>query len=316
MGELFVEGPEAGAALAAALVDEPAGARRSGRAHYSMIVAPDGGIIDDLIVYRLGEERFLVVANASNAAGRLRRPRRAARRLHGDPRRPAPRDRPRRDPGTRARRDPPAADRRRPRRAALLRHRRGLRGRHPGARRPDRLHGRGRLRGLRRDRHGPASCGTPCSPPGGPADGRPGRPRRPRHAPARGRHAPLRQRARPPTRTRTTRASAAWSSSTSPATSSVARRSSGSRPTGPAKRLVGLVVEGRGIARHGYPVPAATARPASSRAARSRRRSACRSRWPTSRRAMRSRVRYWTWRSATRRSPPRSSPLPFYRRPA
>jgi aminomethyltransferase len=32
-----------------------------------MICAPDGGVIDDLIVYRLGEQRFLVVANASNA---------------------------------------------------------------------------------------------------------------------------------------------------------------------------------------------------------------------------------------------------------
>jgi len=32
-----------------------------------MICAPDGGVIDDLIVYRLGDERFLVVANASNA---------------------------------------------------------------------------------------------------------------------------------------------------------------------------------------------------------------------------------------------------------
>jgi aminomethyltransferase len=32
-----------------------------------MIAAPDGGIVDDLIVYRLGPERFLVVANAGNA---------------------------------------------------------------------------------------------------------------------------------------------------------------------------------------------------------------------------------------------------------
>jgi aminomethyltransferase len=32
-----------------------------------MICAPDGGILDDLIVYRLGPERFLVVANAGNA---------------------------------------------------------------------------------------------------------------------------------------------------------------------------------------------------------------------------------------------------------
>ncbi len=66
MGELFVEGAEAGDALAAALISDPT-ALAIGRAHYSMICAPDGGVIDDLIVYRLGEERFLVVANASNA---------------------------------------------------------------------------------------------------------------------------------------------------------------------------------------------------------------------------------------------------------
>ncbi|MBA2721213.1 MAG: glycine cleavage system aminomethyltransferase GcvT [Chloroflexi bacterium] len=66
MGELFIEGPEAGAALAFALVTDPP-ALAEGRAHYSMIVGPDGGIIDDLIVYRLAAERFLVVANASNA---------------------------------------------------------------------------------------------------------------------------------------------------------------------------------------------------------------------------------------------------------
>jgi aminomethyltransferase len=33
-----------------------------------MICAPDGGIIDDLIIYRLAADRFLVVANAGNAA--------------------------------------------------------------------------------------------------------------------------------------------------------------------------------------------------------------------------------------------------------
>jgi aminomethyltransferase len=66
MGELFVEGPDAGEALAYALVTNPP-ALKEGRAHYSMICATDGGIIDDLIVYRLGPERFLVVANASNA---------------------------------------------------------------------------------------------------------------------------------------------------------------------------------------------------------------------------------------------------------
>ena len=66
MGELFVEGADAGEALAGALVTDPP-SLTVGRAHYSMICAPDGGILDDLIVYRLAEERFLVVANAGNA---------------------------------------------------------------------------------------------------------------------------------------------------------------------------------------------------------------------------------------------------------
>jgi aminomethyltransferase len=67
MGELHVEGPDAGAALAAALVTNPP-SLAVGRAQYSMICMPDGGVIDDLIVYRLAESRFLVVANAGNAA--------------------------------------------------------------------------------------------------------------------------------------------------------------------------------------------------------------------------------------------------------
>ena len=66
MGELVVEGPEAGAALAKALISDPP-SLAVGRAQYSMICAADGGIIDDLIVYRLAEDRFMVVANASNA---------------------------------------------------------------------------------------------------------------------------------------------------------------------------------------------------------------------------------------------------------
>ena len=66
MGELFVTGEDAGRALASALVTNPP-ALAVGRAHYSMICAPDGGILDDLIVYRLADNRFMVVANASNA---------------------------------------------------------------------------------------------------------------------------------------------------------------------------------------------------------------------------------------------------------
>ena len=66
MGELVIEGPDAGAALAAALITDPP-ALAIGRAQYSMICNDDGGIIDDLIVYRMAETRFMVVANASNA---------------------------------------------------------------------------------------------------------------------------------------------------------------------------------------------------------------------------------------------------------
>jgi aminomethyltransferase len=66
MGELFVDGPESGDALAAALVSDPR-TMAIGRAQYSMMCAEDGGIIDDLIVYRLADDRYLVVANAGNA---------------------------------------------------------------------------------------------------------------------------------------------------------------------------------------------------------------------------------------------------------
>jgi aminomethyltransferase len=66
MGELWVQGSGAAAGLGSALVTDP-GTLKVGRAHYSMICAPDGGVIDDLIVYRVEDQRFLVVANASNA---------------------------------------------------------------------------------------------------------------------------------------------------------------------------------------------------------------------------------------------------------
>ncbi len=65
MGELQVEGPGAAAALDHALVGNLS-ALAIGRARYTMIVQPDGGVIDDLVVYRLADEVFLVVANASN----------------------------------------------------------------------------------------------------------------------------------------------------------------------------------------------------------------------------------------------------------
>ena len=67
MGEIAVTGPDAAAALDYALVGQPS-ALATGRARYTMICAPDGGILDDLIVYRLEHTEYLVVANAANTA--------------------------------------------------------------------------------------------------------------------------------------------------------------------------------------------------------------------------------------------------------
>ena len=66
MGEISVAGPGAGAVLDYALVGNLS-ALRPGRARYTMICAEDGGVLDDLVVYRLDEDQFLVIANASNA---------------------------------------------------------------------------------------------------------------------------------------------------------------------------------------------------------------------------------------------------------
>jgi aminomethyltransferase len=65
MGEILVSGPGAGAALDYALTGQLS-ALRPGRARYTMICAEDGGVLDDLVVYRQQEDEFLVIANASN----------------------------------------------------------------------------------------------------------------------------------------------------------------------------------------------------------------------------------------------------------
>ncbi|MDP4332372.1 glycine cleavage system aminomethyltransferase GcvT [Curtobacterium sp. A7_M15] len=65
MAEIGVTGPGAVAFLDHALAGA-FGAMTVGRAKYSLLLAEDGGILDDLVVYRTGEDVFLVVANASN----------------------------------------------------------------------------------------------------------------------------------------------------------------------------------------------------------------------------------------------------------
>src|SRR3954452_2319173 len=57
IGEIFVSGPQASAALDYALVGHLS-ALEPLRARYTMIVNEEGGILDDLIVYRLADEEF------------------------------------------------------------------------------------------------------------------------------------------------------------------------------------------------------------------------------------------------------------------
>ena len=64
MGELHLSGPEALAFARYAVVGDP-GLLEPGQAQYSMLCAADGGIIDDLIVYRV-EDGYLIVCNAAN----------------------------------------------------------------------------------------------------------------------------------------------------------------------------------------------------------------------------------------------------------
>ena len=65
MGELFVEGPGAQAAIDR-LVTNDVGKLAPGRALYTVACNAAGTILDDLIVYRIGDTCFMIVCNASN----------------------------------------------------------------------------------------------------------------------------------------------------------------------------------------------------------------------------------------------------------
>jgi len=65
MAEIMLVGPGSGAALDYAL-SGTLSTIPVGRAKYSLLLNDDGFILDDLIVYRTGDEEFMVVANASN----------------------------------------------------------------------------------------------------------------------------------------------------------------------------------------------------------------------------------------------------------
>jgi aminomethyltransferase len=65
MGELEVEGPTA-RDLLQSLLSNDIDKLSPGEAQYTLLTTEDGGIVDDLIAYRLDGHRYLLVVNASN----------------------------------------------------------------------------------------------------------------------------------------------------------------------------------------------------------------------------------------------------------
>jgi aminomethyltransferase len=68
MGEVAVRGPNA-FDFVQQLVTNDAASLYDGRAMYTVMCTPDGGIVDDLLVYRRSEEEYMLVINAANIDG-------------------------------------------------------------------------------------------------------------------------------------------------------------------------------------------------------------------------------------------------------
>ncbi|MFB9053780.1 glycine cleavage system aminomethyltransferase GcvT [Formosa undariae] len=65
MGEFLIEGPNA-LALIQKVSSNDATKLTIGKAQYSYLPNDDGGVVDDLLIYKLKEETYLLVVNASN----------------------------------------------------------------------------------------------------------------------------------------------------------------------------------------------------------------------------------------------------------
>ena len=65
MGEFLLTGPNA-LALIQKVTSNDASVLTVGKAQYSCLPNNDGGIVDDLIIYKMKEEQYLLVVNASN----------------------------------------------------------------------------------------------------------------------------------------------------------------------------------------------------------------------------------------------------------
>lgn len=67
MGEVEVRGPGA-LGLCQRLTANDVSRMKQGQAQYNLLLNEGGGIIDDIVVYRIGEEHFLLCVNAANTA--------------------------------------------------------------------------------------------------------------------------------------------------------------------------------------------------------------------------------------------------------
>lgn len=65
MGEVDITGPEAERFVNRVFTNDVTGAP-TGQCFYGMMLHPDGGVVDDLLVYKRGENHFLFVINAAN----------------------------------------------------------------------------------------------------------------------------------------------------------------------------------------------------------------------------------------------------------
>ena len=65
MGEFFISG-ENSLALIQKITINDASILKPGKAQYTAMCYEDGGIVDDLLVYKLAEDRYMLVVNASN----------------------------------------------------------------------------------------------------------------------------------------------------------------------------------------------------------------------------------------------------------
>jgi aminomethyltransferase len=65
MGEVYLRGPNARAQVDRLTTNNVAGAA-PGKAVYTLLCRPDGGVVDDCIFYKRSDDEFLVIVNASN----------------------------------------------------------------------------------------------------------------------------------------------------------------------------------------------------------------------------------------------------------